>query len=187
MIRAVFFRLLFLLASAGMAWGQGGQYTPIAHQYLTGFNAYGRPIGAQPQIIDLSDASTISSMQTTVNGITSAWTAYTPTLACSTGSLTTASAIGRYKQNGKTVLINIIITITTNGSCAGWIVASLPVAGNQESVLAGRDDGVTGGMLQGIIGNQNTDLSHFLIFFYNEGYPGANGAKLVLTGVYESQ
>lgn len=56
----------------------------------------------------------------------SSWTAYTPTVGCQTGSFTTVSATGRYKQTGKTVVLVVNITITNAGTAAGYISATLP-------------------------------------------------------------
>jgi hypothetical protein len=56
-----------------------------------------------------------------------AWTAYTPTITAQSGTITTATATGRYRQSGKTVFLQVDITITTAGTGAGGVIASLPV------------------------------------------------------------
>lgn len=113
-----------------------------------------------------------------------AWTTYTPTLSASTGTLTSASATGRYKQLGKTVHVQIVVTITTNGSAAVYVVATLPALGSPaaEYVLAGRNAGTDGKLLQGYI---SSAAAQVLILAYDNTYPGANGARLVLSGFYE--
>lgn len=55
-----------------------------------------------------------------------AWTSYTPTVTSSSGTATTVSATGRYKQIGKTVFLTISVTITAVGTAAGQIFATLP-------------------------------------------------------------
>lgn len=55
-----------------------------------------------------------------------AWTAYTPTVTCTSGSLTTSSAAGRWKAIGKTVWLQISIAITTVGTCANNLSFTLP-------------------------------------------------------------
>ena len=176
-MRTALFGLLLLLPLGGEARAQGQQYTPQAHQYLTGFNALGRPIAVQPQIADLSDASTI----------TGAWTPYTPTLSCLSGSLTTASASGRYQQigSGKTILFTVQISITTIGTCAGFVGFTLPVTpknlGAQFVLGAGRET-TTGKMLQ---------AGYLSAVAFAENYDGtcpcSSGFNLSLVGEYESQ
>lgn len=56
----------------------------------------------------------------------SSWTSYTPTVGSGSGSFTTVSATGRYKQIGKTVFVMVNITITNAGTAAGYISATLP-------------------------------------------------------------
>ncbi len=45
-----------------------------------------------------------------------AWTSYTPTLSCGSGSLTTSSASGVYKTLGKQVWVRTHIVLTTVGT-----------------------------------------------------------------------
>jgi hypothetical protein len=122
----------------------------------------------------------------TYNGVTldnNAWTAYTPTITAGSGTITTKSATGRYKQIGKTVFIEINITITTNGSGAGSVVATIPITPSAGFfILAGRENAATGKMLQGIINGVSTAT----IFNYDNSYPGADGGSLIMTGVYEA-
>lgn len=66
----------------------------------------------------------------TINGATYdnlAWTTYTPTITSQTGTITTSSAAGRYQQRGKTVVLQISIVITTVGTGAGSVIATLPL------------------------------------------------------------
>lgn len=55
-----------------------------------------------------------------------AWTTYTPTVT-SGGTITTASAAGRYKQFGKTIHLQMLITVTTAGTGTGQLKGSLPI------------------------------------------------------------
>jgi hypothetical protein len=57
-----------------------------------------------------------------------AWTAYTPTVTCATGTLTTATAAGRWKSLGKIVWLQVSVAITTVGTCTGNLNFSLPNA-----------------------------------------------------------
>lgn len=67
---------------------------------------------------------TITSTGTcTISG--GAWTGYTPTLSCASGTLTTGSAAGRYYVLNNAVSLQIEVTVTTVGTCVG-LRASLP-------------------------------------------------------------
>jgi hypothetical protein len=119
-----------------------------------------------------------------IKAIEGAWKTYTPTLTASSGTLTTASAAGRYLQMGKTIHVALSVTITTNGTAAGYVRATLPVASNAALiyVLPGREN--TGGkMLQGRI---NAGTNQCDIFNYDNTYPGANGYQLLMAGAYEA-
>lgn len=113
----------------------------------------------------------------------SAWTTFSPTITAGTGTFTTVSGAGRYKQIGKTVFIQIVITITTNGTAATTVLVSsaLPVAASQDFLLPGRAKVISGKMIQGIKSG-----SGILIVNYDNSYPGGDGETLVLSGLYET-
>jgi hypothetical protein len=95
--------------------------------------------------VTINDAQTLSNKTfvapalgvataTSVNGVTidnNSWTAYTPTITSEGGTLTGASIIksGRYKQIGKTVVVQMEILISTlgSGSPTLGVRATLPV------------------------------------------------------------
>jgi hypothetical protein len=111
-----------------------------------------------------------------------AWTAYTPVVTATSGTITTLGAVsGRYKTLGKTVFVQMDITITTNGTGTGAVVATLPVTSVFFYIVCGREAALLGKMLQGII-NANT----VSIFNADNTYPGSNGARLIMSGLYES-
>jgi hypothetical protein len=113
-----------------------------------------------------------------------AWTAYTPTLAASTGTLTSASATGRYIQIGKNVSFSIRIAITTNGTAATFITATLPVMAFAASqALAGYHETNTEAMSAVILSGTPTVAT---IRNSAGEYPGANGAAFVISGTYEA-
>ena len=114
------------------------------------------------------------------------FTTYTPVVTSGTGAFTTVSATGRYRRIGKLVFIQITVTVTTNGTAATSVIATLPfsslnVAGVNH-VLLGRANAVSFKMLQGIIAPNAGSVS---IFNYDNSYPGASGETLVLSGFYE--
>lgn len=115
-----------------------------------------------------------------------AWSTYTPTISCGAGSLTSATATGRFKTLGKTVFVQIVGTITTNGTCSGRIDLTLPVSAVAATkfVLVGLETGVTNKQLQGLIGGSGAGAAN--VRFYDGTYPGADGAVVVISGVYES-
>ena len=112
------------------------------------------------------------------------WTAYTPTITANTGAFTTVSAAGRYIRVGSALHINVVITVTTNGTAAGFVILPLPtgITSQSAALIPGRENGVSRTMLQGVIGASGTN---FNIFDYANNYPAANGASLIMTGVIE--
>lgn len=64
-----------------------------------------------------------------------AWSAWTPTLSCSTGTLTTATASGRYRQSGKTLLFTVEVNISNAGSCSASVLFTLPNAVTANNVF----------------------------------------------------
>lgn len=120
---------------------------------------------------------------TKINGVdqTSAWTAYTPTLTCGSGTLTAAVATGHYKAIGKTIHVRITVTITTYGTCGTSINATLPVAPTGD-----------GYSLAGWRANDNKGLATFMnaspmqIYLYDGTHPGGDGIILVVSGSYQS-
>lgn len=113
-----------------------------------------------------------------------AWTSYTPTITAGTGTFTTVSASGKYCQIGKIVVCKFTITITTNGTAAGGILATLPVtaASGLISTGSGRENSVVGKMLQ----VYNSSTTQATIFNYDNTYPGGNGYSIICSLVYEA-
>lgn len=135
------------------------------------------------------DTTSVGNATTTtkINGVdqTTAWGSFSPTLTCGTGTLTTASATGNFKQIGKTVFYRFAISITTNGSCAASLRITLPVAplAGVDMMTPVRDVGtsvVGAGRINSGLGNL------LLITLYNGGYLGGDAALIVGTGVYEA-
>ncbi len=117
-----------------------------------------------------------------VSGIAKAWTAYTPTITSGTGTLTTTSATGRSLVVGKLAFVQMRIVITTNGTGGGFISATLPNATPASYILAGRENALTGKMLE----CHAASVANIAIFFYDGTYPGADGAVLLISGCYET-
>ncbi|MET4263898.1 hypothetical protein ABIA95_000165 [Bradyrhizobium sp. LA8.1] len=127
-----------------------------------------------------TSGKTIQDTGLAASALTGAWTSYSPTVSAGSGSFTSASATGVYKQIGKTVLFTVTITITTNGSAATNVTVTNPVNTNGSNAGAfGREVGVSGKMLQGVINTSNMN-----IYNYDNTYPGATGAFIVMSGFY---
>lgn len=58
--------------------------------------------------------------------LSTAWATYTPTVTSSGGTITSYTATGRYKQIGKTVNLEITVTITNAGTGTAQLKATLP-------------------------------------------------------------
>ncbi|UEM09007.1 hypothetical protein J4G43_030175 [Bradyrhizobium barranii subsp. barranii] len=115
-----------------------------------------------------------------ISALIGAWTSYSPAVTAGSGSFTSASATGVYKQIGKSVFFTVTITITTNGSAATNVTVANPVNSNGSNAGAfGREVGVSGKMLQGVINTSNMN-----IYNYDNTYPGATGAFIVMSGFY---
>lgn len=114
------------------------------------------------------------------------FTTYTPVVTAGSGAFTTVSATGRYRRIGKLVFIQITVTITTNGTAATAVIASLPFASlNVAGVryfLTGCEDAISGTGLDGRI-RENSSVVN--IVSDANAYPGQNGAVLYLSGFYE--
>lgn len=131
-------------------------------------------------------AASIVSILATIAGYESAWTAWTPTVSASSGTFTTLGTVtARYKQIGKTVFFYITIPITTNGTAAGFVQATLPIAAANTTTQSaqGRDTGLTGKQLSARILQNTTTMQ---VTFYDATYPGANGAAISMSGTYET-
>lgn len=114
-----------------------------------------------------------------------AWTAYTPTITATSGTFTSVSATGKYKQIGKTTFIQIAITITTNGTAAGVVLATPPagITANGNFILPGRELAVIGTTVTATVVSGAAQIQ---ITKYDATYPGVNGAQLVVSGSYEA-
>lgn len=111
------------------------------------------------------------------------FTTYTPVVTAGSGAFTSVSATGRYRRIGKLILIQLFITITTNGTGAGSVIATLPFTSvnlpNVVHYLVGQHLGIT---VNGSIGVNSNSVT---IFNYDGTYPGASGVSLALSGFYE--
>ncbi len=108
-------------------------------------------------------------------------TTHAPNLVANAGTLTTVGAQSfRYSRSCGWVRWGASFAITTNGTGAGSLGFTLPVATASRVIGTGREDNLNGHMLNctgsGTLGG---------IGKYDNTYPGANGCLLNVGGSYE--
>jgi len=110
------------------------------------------------------------------------WVAYTPIVSAGTGTITTASATGRYVVIDKTVHFKLKIVITTLGTGAQSIIATLPLTAKtgEQYIGSGTETYGTGKALNASIFDTKVGLLD-----YNNTFVGANGSTYVVSGTYE--
>jgi len=109
---------------------------------------------------------------------------FTPTVAATSGTITTLGTVSGYAfYLGDMVWVEYSIAITTNGTGASALTATLPAtaATGAVSVLNGRSIAVGGQQLQGRIASGGTVVT---IWTDDNTYPGADGETIVLSGWY---
>jgi len=167
--------------STGLAFSGGNLTCTLAGGNVSNV---GTPVSGQ--FAQWTGATTIQGITAAAAGaaIAPAWTAYTPTITAGSGTFTTVSATGRYLTIGKVTHVKIEVNITTNGTAAGYIVATLPNTAVGFAALSGRERNVSGKMLAGMIGVLSSTTTTCVN--YDNTYPGANGASCLLNGSYEN-
>lgn len=130
-----------------------------------------------------SDYGWLKADSTASTGLTwdaSAWTSYTPTITAGSGSFTSVSGNGKYKRIGKVCIVRIQISITTNGTAATNIQATLPFTATGDDVGTFREGSATGncGVVQG-----SSATAVFRTF--TNGYPGGSGYVIIGSLTYE--
>lgn len=104
---------------------------------------------------------------------------FTPTIASSGGTLTSASATMRIKRMGQFAEILLKATITTNGTGSGFIFCSTPFAAAQlDGGLAGRAAAVSGKAVTGA----NAGSGNIGLWNYDGTYPGASSEVITVSG-----
>lgn len=112
------------------------------------------------------------------------WVQYTPTVTASSGTLGTHTAEAWYIRRGNIVQIKMQINITTNGTAAGYLDATIPInaVGYIGSMLTGRER-TTNKAITAFVDGGGATASRIL--FYDGTYPGGNGYILTFSGFYE--
>lgn len=113
-----------------------------------------------------------------------AWTSMSiSSVASSAGTLTNATATGFQRKVGRTVEFTITISIINNGTGSGSIQVTIPYTLANTFIFAGRENALTGNMLQAIGPSGSATIS---IFKYDGTYPAATGASLIISGTLEA-
>jgi len=111
------------------------------------------------------------------------WQSYTPAVSSSGGTITTLGTVtGRFKWVGTSVHWKADITITTNGTGSGFILVGLP----NTVITASAGSGyiaASGAILSVIMATAGTSA---IVGKHDGTYPGADGAHLVVGGVFEA-
>lgn len=104
-------------------------------------------------------------------------TSDTPTVTASAGTFTTVSGTQKYTKHGNLLVVSGSVTITTNGTASGFVLATIPGSFTLDGTLVGygREAGVSGKQQQ-VSQWSGTQIS---IANYDNTYPGANGALIV--------
>jgi len=139
------------------------------------------------QLLDVirEHARAINQIIDYLNGFDAGWLTYTPTITAASGTITTlGTVVGRYKMLGaNTVLVYLDISITTNGTGAGNMQATLPFTPAITSVGVGRV--MTGGPpgYAGFVLSITTGTPAGILN-YDNTYPGADGTRLICSVIY---
>jgi hypothetical protein len=112
-----------------------------------------------------------------------AWTTFTPTASCVTGSATwgTLTNTGKYKTFGKVVHVVYAVPMSSIGTCGVAAQLTLPVAPAGVVTLSGREALVNGKMINGYANGAST----MTVVNYDNTVPGGTSTSLTLSGVYE--
>lgn len=113
-----------------------------------------------------------------------AWTPYTCIVTPGAGSITTQTSDSSYLQIGKMVFVSCVVNTPAAGSATGAVSFNLPVAAKRSSILAGREQGVSGVMFAVSVQSGGTTGSAFN--YNNTNLTLANGASYSFTGCYEA-
>jgi hypothetical protein len=108
---------------------------------------------------------------------------YTPTVAATSGTLTSYTAVAEYTRVGRVITFVTNVTITNAGTGSGALTVSLPFTANGSYAFngAGRENALTGFMLQGYISAGGTVVN---IVNYSNATAIATNAQIRMTITY---
>lgn len=152
----------------------------------SGGNAVDWIVNGKITVMAVQDTPTTAAHWATLDAVIMP-TAFTPTVASSSGSITSYSSLGRYSRNGKVVTLNMYYFITNNGTGTGYgILGNFPIPVTTYSGYAAsgvsRLSGTTGAMVSYDLTGGNTFAA---VRDNNNSYPWANNAETGVTIVYQ--
>jgi len=114
----------------------------------------------------------------------SVWATFNPTPTASAGTFTSASVSGRYVRVVGGVHYSFAVTITTNGTAAGFIRVPLPIQAGPgcNAVFKGYESTAGAIAMRGVVTTNATNIN---LSLDAGGYPGADGRVLIFSGFYE--
>jgi hypothetical protein len=164
--------------------------------FISGLGAASTPfVGTEEFYVLQGTGSTVINYSTLVGLLFPAWTAFTPVISTTVGTLTsTGTVAGRFQRcggtlSGKTVLVEIVGSITANGTGSGAITFTIPatIAGKLGITgdvpgICGRENGVSGKSLN----TKWVTSTQISVVNYDNTYPGQTGAVIAIAGSYEA-
>jgi hypothetical protein len=112
---------------------------------------------------------------------TGSWTDWTPTVTCQSGTLTTFTTGGSYFIVGKVVFYRLNINITTAGTGAGFLRATLPNTPNATFAGTSQEQAATG--IAGTAQISSGDAAVYIAKYDNTSFI-ANSRNIVASGMY---
>lgn len=126
-------------------------------------------------------ATNLNNNEAALDALYGAWTATSPAVSSTAGTITSASAVLRYVVQGRVCTFNVLITMTNNGTGSGTLTVALPVQAVTVTSFSGRNP-TSGKMLQGAVSAGTSTLN---IRNYDGTYPVATGETPFMSGSYE--
>lgn len=157
-----------------MAAGQRMQFDGTGTNYLSSngtTTTFTKAIAAPDVVVNGTDS------------VAAAWTQITPVVTAVTGVITSTTGTLRTKKIGRTVFVNIDVTITNNGTGAGSVNVQVPCTAASNWQMVGRETANSGLM---VVGSGPVGQTYVAITRYDNAYPGGLNNHLVLSGVCES-
>jgi len=112
---------------------------------------------------------------------------WTPTITAAVGTYTTVTnSDSKFSMDGKKIRFRTSQQIVTNGTAAGYMLITLPIARDAAFVDAPGGSAInngTGGFLFGL-NCVMWGTNQILVYKYDATYPGANGYRLTESGEY---
>lgn len=127
------------------------------------------------------NATNLNNLESAMDSLYGAWTATSPAVSSTAGTITSASAVLRYVVQGKVCTFTVLVTITNNGTGSGILTVALPVQAVTVTAFSGRNP-TSGKMLQGTVSAGTSTLN---IRNYDGTYPVATGETPFVSGSYE--